>query len=127
MSFLVNNGSMCQCSFGAAPCPLTVISTSNVMAGTPAATIMDNKPFVNLSGFRMCSSPANPNVAAATAAALGVLTPMPCMPAIASPWVPGNPTVFIGGQPALTDSSKLLCNWGGIISINAPAQTTVTT
>jgi hypothetical protein len=126
MGFLVNNGSTCQCSFGTLPCPLTVLPANKVMAGTPAATIMDNKPFVNLAGFGMCSSVVNPAVAAATAAAFGVLTPQPCIPVIAAPWAPGNPTVLIGSQPALTDSSKLLCTWTGIITITAPAQTTIT-
>lgn len=125
MSILVSNGAVCQCAFGVAPCPLTVLPMARVFAGTPAANIMDNKPFVNLASFGMCSSPSNPTVAAATAAALGVLTPMPCIPATAAPWAPGNPTVLIGGQPALNNSSKLICNWGGVISIVAPTQFTV--
>lgn len=125
MGILVNNGSLCQCSFGLAPCPLTVLPLARVLAGTPAANIMDNKPLVNLASFGMCSSPANPAVAAATAAALGVLTPMPCLPATMAPWAPGQPTVLIGGQPALNNSSKLLCNWGGVISIVSPTQVTV--
>ncbi len=127
MAFLVNNGSLCQCSFGAAPCPLTVPPAARVMAGTPAANIMDNKPLVNLSTFGMCSSPTNPTVAAATAAAMGVLTPMPCAPVTVAPWAPGNPTVMIGGQPALNNSSKLACNWGGVINISATTQFTVQT
>jgi hypothetical protein len=126
MSVLVTNGALCQCAFGAAPCPLTVLPTGRVLAGGgPAASIMDNKPMVNLASFGMCSSPANPAVAAATAAALGVLTPMPCVPFTAAPWAPGSPTVMLGGQPALNMSSKLLCNWGGLISVAAPAQVTV--
>ena len=88
----------------------------------PAATIMDNVPMKNIMPFGMCSSMANPTVAAATAAALGVLTPMPCVPVIAAPWVPGSPTVLIANKPALNNSSKLMCNWGGVISINNPGQ-----
>ncbi|MDR1268431.1 MAG: DUF4280 domain-containing protein, partial [Planctomycetaceae bacterium] len=60
------------------------------------ATILDNKPIVNLATFGVCSSLANPMVAVATAAALGVLTPMPCIPATVAPWAPGSPTVLIG-------------------------------
>ena len=71
-----------QCSFGAAPSALSVLPANCVTTGTPAATIMDNKPFVNILPFGMCISPANPEVIAETAAALGVLTPAPCIPAI---------------------------------------------
>jgi hypothetical protein len=90
----------------------------------PAANIMDHAPFLNLATFGMCSNPANPTVAAATAAALGVLTPMPCVPVLPAPWVPGSPTVLVGPMPALTDQSSLLCAWGGMIRIAAPVQTT---
>ena len=76
----------------------------------------------NIMPFGMCSSLANPTVAAATSAALGVLTPMPCVPVIAAPWAPGCPTVLIANKPALNDSSKLMCNWGGVISINNAGQ-----
>jgi hypothetical protein len=64
-------------------------------------------------------------VISATAAALGVLTPMPCVPATAAPWAPGSPTVLIGNMPALDSTSKLMCNWAGVIQIRNPGQTTV--
>ncbi|MDR1269858.1 MAG: DUF4280 domain-containing protein, partial [Planctomycetaceae bacterium] len=96
MSQLVVMGALCQCSFGAAPCPLVVLPDKRTLSPTPTATILDNKPFVNLATFGVCSSPANPMVAVATAAALGVLTPMPCIPATVAPWAPGSPTVLIG-------------------------------
>ncbi len=115
-------GAMLQCSFGVAPSSLVVLPTNKVMAeGPPAANIMDHKPLVNIMPFGMCSSPANPTVAAATAAALGVLTPMPCVPATSSPWVVGAPTVLIANMPALDNVSKCICNWGGVISIVNPA------
>jgi uncharacterized Zn-binding protein involved in type VI secretion len=114
-----------QCSFGAAPSSLSPLPTSRVMIeGRPAASVLDAVPLVNVMPFGMCSSLANPTVAAATAAALGVLTPMPCVPVTAAPWAPGSPTVLVGGQPALQNSSKLMCNWGGVIQIVAPAQFT---
>jgi hypothetical protein len=91
----------------------------------PIANIMDNKPMVNILPFGMCNSPANPMVAAATAAALGVLTPMPCIPVTAAPWVPGSPTVLVGNMPALNNSSKCMCNWGGVISVAFPGQVTI--
>ena len=125
MGQLVVAGALCQCSFGVAPCPLVVLPENRVMTGTPAATIMEHKPVVNLATFGMCRCPANPTVAAATAAALGVLTPMPCVPVTTVPWTPGSPTVLIGNMPALNDSSKLMCSWGGLIQITQPGQVTV--
>jgi hypothetical protein len=116
-------GAMLQCSFGAAPSSLVVLPANRTMTTVPAANIMDHAPLVNVMPFGMCSSPANPTVAAATAAALGVLTPMPCVPATAAPWVTGAPTVLIGKMPALNNSSKLMCNWGGVIQVVNPGQT----
>ena len=114
-----------QCSFGVAPSALMVLPANKVMTGTPSANIMDNKPMVNILPFGMCNCPANPMVIAATAAALGVLTPMPCIPVTAAPWAPGAPTVMVGGMPSLQNSSKLMCNWGGVIQVLVPGQTTV--
>lgn len=111
-----------MCTMGASPSTLMVLPTNRVMATTPIANIMDNKPMLNVLPFGMCNSPANPTVAAATAAALGVHTPMPCVPATMAPWMPGVPTVLIGNLPAVDQSCKLMCNWGGMISIIAPGQ-----
>jgi hypothetical protein len=118
-------GAMLQCSFGMAPSSLIVLPANRVMVNNmPAANVMDNKPMANIPPFAMCQSLANPTVAAATAAALGVLTPMPCIPVIAAPWAPGSPTAQIANFPALNNSSKCICNWGGMISINVPGQFT---
>lgn len=126
MAIQVCMGATLMCSFGMAPSSLMVLPTNCVMAGGPAAAnIMDNKPMVNILPFGMCTSPANPTVAAATAAALGVLTPMPCIPATAAPWAPGAPTVMIAKMPTLNNSSQLMCSYGGVIQITVPGQTTV--
>jgi Domain of unknown function (DUF4280) len=125
MALQVNMGAMLQCSFGAAPSSLVVLPANQVLTSTPDANIMDNKPLVNIMPFGMCSSPSNPTVAAATAAALGVLTPMPCVPSTPAPWVPGAPTVLIGSIPALDNTCKLTCLWGGVIQVTNPGQSTV--
>ncbi|TBL80789.1 DUF4280 domain-containing protein [Paenibacillus thalictri] len=125
MGQMVCMGATLQCSFGAAPSTLVVLPANRVTTATPIANIMDNKPLVNILPFGMCSSMANPTVASATAAALGVLTPMPCIPVTAAPWVPGAPTVLVGNMPALNNSSKCLCNWGGTIQIVNPGQMTI--
>jgi hypothetical protein len=113
---------MLQCTFGAAPSTLSVLPVNKVISATPVANIMDNKPLLNVMPFGVCMSMANPMVAAATAAALGVLTPMPCIPATAAPWAPGVPTTLIGNMPALDMNSKCMCNWGGVISILSPGE-----
>jgi hypothetical protein len=48
------------------------------------------------------------------------------MPATVAPWVAGAPTVLIANMPALTDDSKLMCCWAGVISITFAGQVTVT-
>ncbi|NTW00705.1 MAG: DUF4280 domain-containing protein [Oscillochloris sp.] len=125
MSFQVCAGATLMCSFGVAPSSLIVLPVNRVLTGTPAANIMDNKPLVNVLPFGMCTSLANPTVAAATAAALGVLTPMPCVPATPVPWVVGAPTVLLGGMPTLNNTAKLMCMWAGIIQVVAPGEFTV--
>lgn len=121
----VCNGAMLQCTFGMAPSSLIVLPVNRVLtSGQPAATIMDHAPMVNVMPFGMCQSLANPTVASATAAAQGVLTPMPCIPVLPSPWAPGAPTVLEANIPVLDNTSKLMCTWGGVISVNYPGQVT---
>ena len=125
MGILVCMGATLKCSFGVAPSSLLVLPLNRTLVSNmPAANIMDNKPFVNILPFAMCQSLANPMVATATAAAMGVLTPMPCIPVTVAPWVPGSPTVLIGNMPALNNSSKLMCSWAGIIEVLVPGQFT---
>jgi len=122
----VVSGAMTMCTFGLAPSTLNVLPTNMTMAGgPPAANIMDFIPMVNIMPFGMCISLANPAVAAATAAALGVLTPMPCIPVTTAPWTPGSPTVLLGNFPALNNTSICMCAWAGVISITFPGQVTV--
>lgn len=123
MALLINLGSMMQCSFGAAPSSLIVPDPTVLAEGPPAANIMDNIPIANIPPFGMCSSLANPTVAAATSAALGVLTPMPCVPVIPAPWAPGSPTVILRGMPALNQSSQCMCTWAGAITFSKPGTT----
>ncbi len=115
-------GAMLQCSFGAAPGSLAVLPLNRVLTGTPAATIMDHVPMVNVPPFGTCTSLRNPMVAAATAAASGVLVPQPCIPVTPAPWAPGAPTVTMGGIPALDASSTLACAWAGAIRVVSPGQ-----
>jgi len=122
----VCNGATLQCSMGMAPSSLVVLPVNRVNTGNqPDANIMDHVPLVNIMPFGMCMSPANPAVAAATAAAMGVLTPMPCVPVTPSPWVPGAPTVLLAGSPTLDNQCTLMCMWAGMIQIVNPGELTV--
>jgi hypothetical protein len=115
---------MLQCSFGAAPATLQVLPASRVLVeGKPAAAISDAIPAVNIATFGMCTSLANPSVASATSAAFGVLTPMPCVPAIVGPWSPGAAKTLVAGKPALTSGSTCHCAFAGVVTITMPGTT----
>jgi Domain of unknown function (DUF4280) len=119
------NGASLMCTFGAAPSTLVVLPLHRMLTGEqPAANINDYVPMVNIMPFGVCMTPSNPMVAAATAAALGVLTPMPCIPVTTAPWITGAiaPPVILDGAPALDNVSKLMCMWGGVISVTYPGQ-----
>lgn len=117
-------GALMKCSMGASPSGLMPTPKPIITSNKVAANIMDHAPMVNILPFGMCKSPANPTVAAATAAAMGVLTPMPCIPATPAPWIPGAPTVLLANFPALDNTCKLMCIWGGVIEFNDAGQVT---
>lgn len=123
MPFQVCNGASMMCTMGMTPSTLVVLPIHRTLTDNqPAANIMDHVPMVNIMPFGMCISPANPVVASATAAALGVLTPMPCIPATPSPWVTGVPNVLLDNQPTLDNTHKLMCTWTGVISFVTPGE-----
>jgi hypothetical protein len=122
----VCNGATLQCTMGMTPSSLVVLPVNRVnTTQQPDANIMDYIPLVNIMPFGMCMSPANPAVAAATAAALGVLTPMPCIPVTTAPWVPGAPTVLLATNPTLDNTCTLMCMWAGVIQVVSPGEFTV--
>ena len=128
MGVIVVTGALIQCPFGTIPANLTVTSQCIVLAeGKPAATIQDCAPGVNISGCGMCSSLANPQVASATAAALGVLAPQPCVPAVAGTWIPTQTICLADGKPCLTGDATAVCSYGGTLSIMDAGQKTVVT
>jgi len=125
MPKVVVNGAQISCSFGTAPSALVVPSPLVTAGGQPVAKIADMAPMTNIMPFLMCMTPSNPQVAAATSAALGVLTPQPCIPVITAPWSPGSPKASMSGLPVLTASSTCMCAWGGAITIASPGQVIV--
>jgi hypothetical protein len=48
---------------------------------------------------------------------------MPCVPVTPGPWVPGAPTALLRNMPALDQSCKCMCAWGGVISVAVPGAT----
>jgi hypothetical protein len=127
MPQLVVNGAQIMCTFGVAPSALTVVPSAPLVqaGGQPQARVVDMVPMVNIAPFGMCTTPSNPQVAAATSAAMGVLTPQPCIPVTTAPWTPGSTKVTAGGVPVLTSGSTCICAWGGQISIVQPGQVKV--
>lgn len=117
MSNPVGENALLECTFGNIPTPLhtnTICVSANMFK---LATMMDYAPFVNIRPFGMCQSLANPMVASATAAAQGVLTPMPCIPVIVASWTNTQFKIKINGFPILTNESKCYCAYAGCISV----------
>jgi hypothetical protein len=120
----VSTGAEVECTFGDAPGVFSA-SSENVAATTPSGVITDVEE-ENITPFGMCSAPTNPEVAAATAAAFGTLTPVPCVPVL-TPWTPGAVGVTINGIAALDDECECMCAWAGVITVSDPGQERVTT
>ena len=119
MPKLVVDGALLQCSMGTAPAKLTVLPSSGLSdQSRPLATVQDARPMANINPFVMCRSTANPQVALATAASFGVLSPQPCVPVIVGAWTPGSDVVTLEGSPALHDASTCSCVWAGVISVS---------
>jgi hypothetical protein len=123
MSKQVCTGATLQCSFGTSPSSFTA-SGSQVSTTTAAGVVSDIGPS-NIAPFGLCTSVSNPQVASATAAAMGVLTPMPCLPVISAPWAPGSIRVKIGSVAALDSSSQCMCTWGGVVTASDAGETAV--
>lgn len=123
MGTLVCTGATMQCSFGTTPASFSASSTD--VTATTAAGVISDVGAANVPPFGLCTSVSNPQVAAATTAALGVLTPQPCLPVL-TPWTPGSSEATVDGVPALDDSSTCSCSWGGVISLSDAGQVEVT-
>lgn len=124
MPKLVVAGATATCSMGATPAPLAFPPAPPIMGPTPVGNMMAVAPMTNIPSFGLCKSIANPAVSSATSAAMGVLTPQPCVPSPAGPWA--NPSkVLLGSIPALTDASTLKCAYQGQITIISAGQPAV--
>jgi hypothetical protein len=124
MGTLVCTGAALQCSFGTTPATFSASST-DVSGSEMAAGTVNDFATANVPSFGMCTSMSNPQVASATSAAQGVLTPQPCQPLL-SPWTPGSSGATVDGDPALDDASTFSCSFGGTITIGSAGQESVT-
>ena len=115
----VVTGATIQCTMALPPGMGSFTATNQMtvkIGGQTAGTIADTAPMVNVGSCGMCTSMANPQVASATAAALGVLTPMPCVPSPMGTWI-GCTAPLVGGIPALNTDGTLMCAYGGTVRI----------
>ena len=123
---VVGGTSLIQCSFGLVPTPLVVLPDRTVLAeGMLMGNISDIVPFANIEPFGECISLANPEVLAATIAAAGILTPMPCIPITPDPWLSESLNVLVGGLPALDQTAIVMCIWAGVIHVVEPGNFTI--
>ncbi len=119
MGHVVCTGATLKCSMGTASS--TFSASANEVSATDAAGVVTDVAPGNVPPFGLCTSQSNPQVAEATAAASGTLTPQPCQPVL-TPWTPGSAKVMIGGVAALDDGSQCSCSWGGAITVESPGQ-----
>ncbi len=123
---VVGELSLIQCLFGLVPTPLTVLPDRSVVAeGMLMGNITDFIPLVNIMTFGECVSLANPEVLIATALAMGVLTPMPCIPVTVDPWISEALDVIVTEGPALDQTSTVMCIWAGLIHVDEPGNLTI--
>jgi len=121
------DGGKIECTFGdggAKPIKVLPMNMASKSTSKPIANILDCIPIANIPPFGKCMSPMNPMVAAATAAALGVLQPMPCIP-VTTPWTGGASKTKLKFVPVVTENSSCMCVWGGQISVTDPGQTDI--
>lgn len=122
---VVISGATLTCSMGTAPGAFTGGCVVVYVTDKPAGTVMDTAMGRNIAPFALCRSLGNPAVAAATAAAFGVLTPMPCTPNAAGPWSPGAAHVDLENKAALLATDQVTCAFGGTISVSDAGQAVV--
>lgn len=116
----LTTGSLLQCTHGVAPAAFVATPKPAPMVnGALAIATVEQTTLNNVATFVMCNSPTNPAVAAATSAAMGVLTPMPCVPVL-TPWTPSPVVPTVTMLPTASALSTCNCMHGGLIRISLP-------
>lgn len=121
------SGAVLKCTHGTSNGSLVTTPKSVSLCGQQQGNIGDHISMVNIRPFGRCRSLAYPPTAAATSAHHGHLTPMPCVPGTPFNWSIIDANSIISGKPALLNTAKLRCIYGGQISIVNPGQNLETT
>ncbi len=115
---VVTEGAPLRCSFGASPTALQVPPHRALRVANRRLALVTDHAAAHVPPFGMCRAPTNPQVAAATAAANGVLTPQPCVPALDAPWSPGASRARGSAGAVLHEGCTAACRWGGVVTID---------
>lgn len=118
----VCTGAVLHCTQGTSNSSLFATPKCVSLCSQDQANITDHISMMNVKPFGRCRSLAYPPTASATAANYGRLTPMPCVPGTVTNWSAVDPNSQLCGQPALLDTAKLRCIYGGEITIVNPGQ-----
>lgn len=121
------SGAVLKCSHGTSNGSLVATPKSVSLCGQQQANIGDHVSVVNIRPFGRCRSLAYPPTATATSAHHGHLTPMPCVPGTPFNWSIIDADSILCGKPALLNTAKLRCVYGGEIKIVNPGQSLETT
>lgn len=115
-------GAVLHCTQGMNDSSLSATPKCVSLCNQDQANITDHLSMMNVKPFGRCRSLAYPPTASATAANFGRLTPMPCIPGTMTNWSAVDSYSQVGGQPALLNTAKLRCVYGGEITIVSPGQ-----
>lgn len=121
------SGAVLKCSKGTSNGSLVASPKAVSLCSQQQANIGDHVSMVNIRPFGRCRSLAYPPTASATSAHHGHLTPMPCIPGTATNWSIVDANSLLCGKPALLNTAKLRCVYGGEITIINPGQSLETT
>lgn len=121
------SGAVLRCTQGTSNGSLVATPKCVSLCTHQQCNIGDHISMANVRPFGRCRSLGYPPTAAATAAHHGHLTPMPCVPGTPFAWSVVDANSLLCGKPALLNTSKLRCVYGGEISIVNPGQSLETT
>lgn len=113
----VTEGASLTCSQGASPATLAVTPDRALRLDGRRLALVTDHAAANVPPFGLCRAPSNPQVASATAAAGGTLTPQPCVPQLDAPWSPGASTARGREGAVLHEGCTARCRWGGEVSV----------